>query len=230
MIVPLTREIFEQLIPLVATGPQYAYYWGDWRNLLKQLLISFVAVVVCLLLGLVFGEAGRALTLILCLITGLYWLWGPIYWASLRNAAYRRYPYSGFLRGQVRDVFLSEELIGEEETVDKLGRLVIIENRERRINVEIGDETGFNALVQGPLRRVHKAIAPGQGVELLVLSNQPDLARIVKITDVFIPRLNLWVGDYPYLQREAFVSVSQELNNPEKSRRRPPRRRYGDRA
>ena len=223
MLIPLTREKFEQIIPLIATGPQYAYYWKNLQNFLKQLLISVVALVVMLLIGQVLGEGGQGITLILCLVAGLYWLWGPVYWASLRNASYRRYPYSGFLRGRVLDVYLTEELVGEEETVNKQGELVIIENRERRINVEIGDESGFITTVQAPLRRVHKAIAPGQVAELVVLSQQPNLDEIDKITDVYIPRHNLWVGEYPCLQRDVFAQVSRQLGGERESsaRRRP---------
>jgi len=49
---------------------------------------------------------------------------------------------SGFFRGRVLDVFITEELIGE-ETVNNKGDLVIVENRERRLNLEVGDETGL---------------------------------------------------------------------------------------
>lgn len=222
MLVPLTREKFEQIIPLIATGPQYAHYWGNFQNILKQLLVSFVAVIIALLVGLILGDAGNAIALIFALVGGLYWLWSPIYRASMRNAAYRRYAYSGFLRGRVVDVYITEELIGEEESVNKQGELVIIENREKRINVEVADETGFLATVQTPLRRIHKGIKPGQIAELLVLSNQPDLEEIAQITDVYIPRNNLWIGEYPYLQRDIFAEVSRQLSSARESS--PPRR------
>lgn len=54
MLVPLTRQKFEQIIPLIATGPQYKYYWGKFSNFLQRLLISVVAIVVILLIRTVF--------------------------------------------------------------------------------------------------------------------------------------------------------------------------------
>jgi hypothetical protein len=123
----------------------------------------------------------------------------------------------------VLDVFITEELIREEETVNKKGELVIIENRERRINVEVGDKTGFRATVQTPIRRIHKVINPGQIAEMLILSKQPDLSRIDKITDVYFPQHNLWIGEYPYLRRDVFTEVSRELGGG-KMRDAPPRR------
>ncbi len=212
MLVPITRQKFEQLIPLIATGPQYAYVWGQLPDFLKRLLISVIAIVVVLLLKLFFGEAFDGLSLLLGIIAALYWLWSPIYWATLRNLEMRRYPYSGFWRGQVVDVYVTEELIGTEETVNNRGELVIVENRERRLNLDVEDETGFATQLQVPLRRTHKGIAAGQIAEMLVLSYQPDLGRIAKITDIYIPSLNRWVSDYPYLQRESFVQVSRKLS------------------
>ena len=211
MLVPLTREKFEQMIPPIATGPQYAYYWGKFPDLLRRILISVVAIIVVLFLRILLGRGASALMLLLGIIVGLYWLWGPVYWASLRNNSYRRFRYSGFWRGRVLDVFVTEELVGEEQTVNERGELVIVENRERRINLEVGDKTGFKASLQAPLRRIHKVIAPGQVAELLVLSNQPDLSRIGKITEAYIPSHNLWIGQYPYLERDVFAEVSREL-------------------
>ena len=207
MLVPITRAKFEQLIPAISTGAQYSYYWGKGPDVLRRLLISLVAVVILFILG---GILGGLLTL-LGLVAGLYWLWAPVLWASLRNQEYRRFLYSGFWQGQILDVFINEVLIGTEETVNQQGDLVIVENRERRINLEVGDETGFKTRVQVPLQRSYKPIRPGDVAEMLVFSNQPDLGRIAKVSDIYIPSYDLWVSDYPYLQRDVFVQVSRAL-------------------
>ncbi|MEM8673312.1 MAG: phosphate ABC transporter permease [Cyanobacteria bacterium P01_G01_bin.67] len=232
MLTPLTREKMEQLIPLIATGKQYSYYWGKWSDILNRLLVSVVGIVVVLILDVLFGDQGEALILLLGGIVALYWLWCPVYQASRRNAANRRFKYSGFWRGKVLDVFLTEELIGEEETVNQRGELVIIENRERWINLILGDQTGFKLEVQAPLQRIYKGIKPGQTAELLVLSNKLDLSQINKISDAFIPQRNIWVGQYPYLQRDVFLEVSRQLGGatPQRMRRQPnPRIKRRDR-
>ncbi|MEQ9355489.1 phosphate ABC transporter permease [Coleofasciculus chthonoplastes] len=215
MLVPLTRQTFEQLIPVIATSSQYAYYWGKFPDFLKRLLISVVAVVVVLLLGLFFGEGFDPLRFLLGIITGLYWFWSPVYWASRRNLEVRRYKYSGFWQGRVLDVFVTEELIGTEENVNNRGELVIVENRERRLNLEVGDKSGFSTLLQVPLRRTYKGIVPGQIAQMVVMSNQPDLSRIASNSDIYIPRLNIWVSDYPYVQRTVFNQVSRQLTQAE---------------
>jgi hypothetical protein len=208
MLVPLTREKFEELVPAVSTSAQYAYYWGKGPELLQRFLISFLSLIAVFAIGGIFGNG---LQLIFGITAGLYWLWAPAMWSSLRNRKYRRFGYSGFWQGQVLDVFVSEELIGKEETVNPQGELVIVENRERRINLEVGDEREFTFNVQAPLRREHKAIRSGDIVELLVFSNRPDLSQVAKISDVYLPDANLWVSDYPCLQRDVFIQVSRRL-------------------
>lgn len=245
MLIPLTRTKFEDLIPLVATGAQYLYYWGKVSDFLQRLLISIVAVVALVLIsGFFLGWEFGLLRFLTGLILGLYWLWNPVYRASLRNLEYRRYKYSGFWRGEVLDVFVSEELIGTEETVNNRGELVIVENRERRLNLEVGDESGYTTRLQVPLKRSHQSIRPGDTAEMLVLSNRDDLSRIAKVSDIFIPRPGVWVSDYPYLRRDAFEDVSRQLDQRSQrrsgSRRRPefddegqefsPRRRRPDDA
>ncbi len=212
----------EQLIPLIATGKQYTYYWGKWSDVLNRLLISVVGIVVVVILDVLFGDQGEALILLLGGIISFYWLWCPVYQASRRNAANRRFKYAGFWRGRVLEVFLTEELIGEEETVNQRGELVIVENRERWINLVLGDQTGFEVEVQAPLQRIYKGIKPGQTAELLVLSNKLDLSQINKISDAYIPQQNIWVGQYPYIQRDVFIEVSRQLGgmSPQRSRNR----------
>ncbi|NHC34170.1 hypothetical protein [Scytonema millei] len=232
MLVPLTRQKFEQLIPRIATGDQYRYVWGKFSDFLRRLLASVVAVVVVLLLRWLLGEGFGGLLLPFGVVGGFYWLWGPVLWASLRNAQYRKYKYSGFFRGRILDVYISEELIGREETVNNKGELVYVDNLERRLNVEVGDETGFSIQVQVPLRRSHKGIARRQVAEMIVLSNRADLSNITKVTDIYIPSRDIWVSDYPFLQRDVFVEVSNRIRRDRleseeepRSPRRPPQRK-----
>ncbi|WP_193365053.1 phosphate ABC transporter permease [Neosynechococcus sphagnicola] len=222
MLIPITRKKFEVLIPFLATGTQYLYCWGKVADLLRRLLISVVGIVVALFFSNVLGPDFKFLPLSLGIVSLSYWLWAPILGASLRNASYRKYPYAGFWRGEILDVYITEELIGTEETVNKRGELVIVENRERRLNLEIGDPAGFSTRLQVPVRRGHQAIAPGQVAETLLLSNDPDLGRIAKTADIYLPDYKLWVSDYPYLRRDTFVEVSGQLRSrpPQKQTRR----------
>jgi len=233
MLIPLTREKFEELIPRFATGEQYRHTWGNLQDSLRRLLISVVGVLVAFLLNALLPPGFAILEFLLGILTGLYWLWSPIYWATLRNLEARRYQYAGFWHGEVWDVFPSEELVGTEETVNKRGELVVIENRERRLNLELGDDQGFSTMIQVPLQKTHRVIRRGDTAELMVLSNRSDLSRIAMVSDVYLSDYNLWVSDYPYLRRDVFGEVSSRLGQdvrptesrrPERDGRVPPER------
>lgn len=225
MLIPINREKFEQLIPLVATGPQYNYCWGKAREFLKRLLISVIGVVIVWVIHLFLGNSFDAVSLVLGVGAGFYWLWGPIFWAGQRNRKLRDYKYSGFWRGRVLDIYVTEELTREEEDVNQKGELVIIENRERRLNIEVGDETGFRVDLQVPLKRIYKQIARGMTAEMLVVAYQPSLTRLEKFTDIYLPENDLWVSDYPYLQRQVFEDLSRRIGSDRSPRDEAPRYR-----
>ncbi|WP_073069747.1 phosphate ABC transporter permease [Phormidesmis priestleyi] len=217
MLIPLSRKKLEQLIPAVGTGAQYAYFWGNFSDFLLRVLISISALAVILLVSWLLPiGALRGLRFFLGLFALVYWLWRPVLQAGLKNREYRRYKYAGFLRGEVTDVYISDEVVGKEETVNDRGELVVVENRERKLNLIVEDESGFIEELQVPIKREHQAIAIGDTAEMVVLSNRPDLSRIAKVTDIFVPRCGVWVSDYPYLRRDEFESVSRKLDtNPE---------------
>jgi hypothetical protein len=143
MLIPLTRQQFEILIPTIATGNQYRYCWGKIATLLRRLLISVVGGAIALILNAILGDNFKLLNLLLGVTAIFYWLWYPFVAASRRNAAYRKYPYCGFWQGEVLDAYVTEELISTEETVNNRGDLVLVDNKERCFNIEVGDKTGF---------------------------------------------------------------------------------------
>lgn len=213
MLVPLTRKKFEDLIPLVATADQYKYCWGKPSDFLRRLLISIVGVVIIAVGRAIIGDAFNLIIFPIGFLIGFYWLWCPVYLATQRNRELRRYQYSGFWQGEVLDAFVTEDLVGTEETVNKRGELVIVENRERRLNLEVGDETGFYTKIQVPLQRDHRGVRPGDVAEMVVMSYRSDLSRIAQVSDIYLADYNLWASDYPYLRRDAFVEVSRQLND-----------------
>ncbi|EAW35663.1 hypothetical protein [Lyngbya sp. PCC 8106] len=221
MLIPLTRKTFEELIPAVATSEQYRYAWGKLSDFLKRVLISAVCASVWIIIEIaVESDSIKSVLLILGLITILYWFWGPVVEASLRNLQCRKYPYCGFWQGKVLDYYITEEVTSEQESVNQRGDLIIIENLERRINVEVGDSKGFTTSIQAPLNRSHKKLHRGQVAQLIVMSYLEDLSRISQVSDLYIPSQNLWVSNYPYLRRDAFVDLSRWVRSQRETRRR----------
>ncbi|MEH1825863.1 phosphate ABC transporter permease [Nostoc sp. C052] len=228
MLVPLTRQKFEQVVPLIATGLQYKYYWGKFSNFLQRLLISVVGVVVILLVTVVFKLEFASIVFVLGVVSAFFWLWYPVFQASMRNLQCRRYKYGGFFRGRVLDWWITDQLVGKQETVNNKGELVIVENREKQINLEIGDDTGFTIEFVAPLRPAHKIITRGQIAEMVVMSNRSDLSSIEEFSDIYFPNRDLWVSDYPYLRRDFFNEVGRRLREDQQQKPRRRRRRVED--
>ncbi|MGF1512955.1 MAG: phosphate ABC transporter permease [Elainellaceae cyanobacterium] len=211
MLIPLSRKKFEELIPPLATAQQYKYCWGGPSDILRRVLFSLAGLLGAAALQQLVTEFFQFFTFLAIVVSGTYWLWAPIYFARRRSRELRRYGFAGFLRGEVLGKFITEELIGSEEKVNRQGELMIIENRERRLNLELGDETGFSAKLQVPLEREHRAIRQGDWVEVIVVSNRSDLSRIAKISDAYLPDSGFWISDYPYVRRDVFREVSRSL-------------------
>jgi hypothetical protein len=222
MLIPLTKETFDQVVPVIATGAQYSYAWGKVYNLLARLLISLLIVVSIWIVGLIFGHGAQGVELVCFIIGGMYWLWCPVYVASVRNNQYRRFPYVGFWRGEVLDIFITEELISQTQQADQFGQLVLVENIERRINLEVGDRQGFTAVVQAPVQKTYKAIRPGMVAEMLLFSKNAELERVGKLSDLYLPQLDIWVGDYPVVRRDIFRDISNQFGSSAPRRRRSP--------
>jgi len=209
MITPLKRQKFDELIPSVPTSDQYQYYWGGSQDVFKRLLISVALLVT---FSVLYNRTPDSFWGILLFISaalgGLYWMLGPVLSAIRRNSKLRNISQCGFWQARVVDTYLSEEVLSKQENFDSRGRLDVSYNTESFFNIELGDRTGFVTTLRVPMRREYKRIQPKQEVCMLLLSNDPSFRRVSKITtDAYMPQLNLWISDYPYLRRDVFLNL-----------------------
>lgn len=52
---------------------------------------------------------------------------------------------------------------------------------------------------------------PGDDVELLVVSDEPQLQRFRAVREAYLPELGMWVSEYPFSERLAFRSISDAI-------------------
>jgi hypothetical protein len=209
MLIPLRPGELPRLIPAVATGPQFNACSGNPRNLLQRVLISVIVGVISLLVSqtLAFRSQFAPVLLVVGVVALLYVLWGPILEAGRRNATLRRYPAAAIFEGQVADLFTQELLEERREQADRSGRLQMVENRRTWLTLELEDEDGYLGRVRFPMEKKHQQIRRGMVVRTLVLSDRKDFSRISALTDVWLPQVRLWAGEYPYLLRPAFEEL-----------------------
>ena len=211
MLIPLRPGELPRLIPAVATGPQFNASSGSPQKLLQRLFISVIGGVITLLISqsVLFSSQAGPIALMVGVVFLLYMLWGPIREASRRNASLRRYPAAAIFEGEVADLFIREQVEGRQETTDRQGRLELVENRRSWLCLELEDEQGYLGLIRFPYVKKHQKIRRGMVVRCLVLSERPDFSRIAALSDAWLPQLNIWVGEYPYLLRPAFQELCQ---------------------
>jgi hypothetical protein len=211
MITPLKRKKFDELIPTVPTSDQYGYYWGSSQDLFRRILISVTFLVTFTILYRLTPDNFWGLLMFLCAGLGsFYWMLGPVSSAIRRNTKMRSLSQCGFWEARVLDVYMSEEISGRQEDFDRRGRMEVSYDTQSFFNLELGDRSGFITTFRVPMRREYKRIKPKQQVCMLLLSNDPKFRRVSKITtDAYLPQINLWVSDYPYLRRDVFIDLTR---------------------
>ena len=212
MLIPLNEGERKQVIPSLATGPQFKACWGAPQVFVQRLMISAIGGVISLLISQGVGLSSRwgTMWLVVGLVFLLTCLWAPIAIAARRNGALRRFPHAALAAAEVLDVYGEERVARRHEDVDAAGRLELVENRRRWLTLEVGDEDGYIGRIAFPLTKRHQGIRRGDRLCCLVLAERRDFARIAELSDGWLPDRNLWVGNYPYLQRQLFAELCRK--------------------
>ena len=52
---------------------------------------------------------------------------------------------------------------------------------------------------------------PGDEIELLVVSDEPQLQRSRAVREAYLPELGMWISEYPFMERLAYRSISDAI-------------------
>ncbi|MCA1903804.1 MAG: hypothetical protein LDL47_03075 [Cyanobacteria bacterium KgW148] len=213
MLLPLKRPQLDQILPPIPTRDQYNYYWGDGLDLFRRILISVAVATIAWVLHFRFiGTFWELVVFLVGALGAFYWLLAPVPMAMVRNAQLRKYPYAALWYATIDDCYLSEEVSTKQENVDDRGRLDVSYSTESFINLELGDDNNLVLNYRAPLQRGYKRIEPDQTICLVIFAADPKFQRISRFTsDAYIPKLRLWVSDYPYLRRDSFKDLLRQL-------------------
>tara|TARA_Y100001978_G_C23616007_1_gene395993 strand:+ start:188 stop:838 length:651 start_codon:yes stop_codon:yes gene_type:complete len=208
MLIPIKVNQVSKLIPSVATGSQFKHALGNPRKILQRVIISSIGAAITLVIGNnQFGNQTDVLWLILCLVFSLYILWGPILEASRKNFKYKKFKYFSIFDGVISDIYKNERVESSREQTNRYGRLELIQNKRTWLTIEIEDEDGYLSKISFPMENKHSQLTEGLRVRCLVSSNERNFDGKVFLTDAWLPEINLWVGEYPYLLRPAFEEI-----------------------
>ncbi len=206
MLIPLRNGEIGKLIPGVATSDQFSSALGNPRKVLQKLIISSIGGVITLLISQSqITSQFYSLWLVLGVIFILYILWSPIYEASRKNYRLKKYKNVALFQGYISDIYIKEIVESSREQSNSRGQLELIENKKTWIFIELEDVDGFLSELKFPLEKKHKILRRGQNIMCLAFSNNNDFRYVSSISDAWIPDINMWIGEYPYLLRPAFI-------------------------
>ena len=208
MLIPISLNQVSKIVPSVATGGQFKYALGDPRKILQRLIISSIGGVITFLISVSQDRNQTySLWLLLCVLFFLYILWGPIVEASKKNLKFRRFKFFSIFDGFVSDIYQLEKVESSREQTNRYGRLEFIEKKRTWLVLELEDEEGYLGKISFPMENKHSFLKKGENVRCLVSSDSRNFNSKLVLTDAWLPDLNLWVGDYPYLLRPAFEEI-----------------------
>tara|TARA_Y100001970_G_scaffold294269_1_gene449519 strand:- start:17506 stop:18150 length:645 start_codon:yes stop_codon:yes gene_type:complete len=208
MLIPLKQSQLSTLIPSVATAGQFKYAFGNPNKILQRILISSIGGVITFLISVSQDRNQTySLWLILCVVFFLYILWGPIVEASLKNSSYKKFNYSALFEGRILDIYQKSKLESTVEQTDRQGKLRLIENRRTWLFLELEDEDGYIGKLGFPYDQKHNSIRIGSQIRCIVFASSKDFTREITFSDAYLPKENLWVGEYPSILRPAFIEL-----------------------
>jgi len=208
MLIPISNNQVSKIIPSVATGGQFKYALGDPRKILQRLIISSIGGVITFLISVSQDRNQTySLWLFLCVLFFLYILWGPIVEASKKNLNFRKFKFFSIFDGYIGDIYQIEKVESSREQTNSYGRLELIEKKRTWLVLELEDEEGYLNKISFPMENKHSLLRKGQKIRCIVSSNSRSFNNKLFLSDAWLPDLNLWVGDYPYLLRPAFEEI-----------------------
>ncbi len=208
MLIPIKNNQVSKLIPSVATGGQFKYALGNPRKILQRLIISSIGAAITLVISNnQFGNQTDVLWLILCLGFALYILWGPILEASRKNIRYKQFKFFSIFDGFIAEIYQTEKVESSREQTNRYGKLELVETKRTWLTIELEDGDGYLSKISFPMENRHSTLTRGLKIKCLVSTNERSFNGKLFLTDAWLPEINLWVGDYPYLLRPAFEEI-----------------------
>ena len=200
-VILLTQREIQALLPIGATGEQYAYFWGGAETAVQRLGVSFLGFV-----------ATVNLTALIAVPSVTFFLWAPVALAARRNSAARRGRNLGIWRARVLAVttrvadrgFASFDAARGGGRTERVGTDVL--------SLLVGDYSGARVELRVPLMRHHAKIREGDEVHMVVGSDESYFARFEAVREAYFPAAGMWVGEYPFLDRRAMPAISGRIS------------------
>ena len=214
----LTQREIQSLLPIGATGEQYAYFWGGPETAVQRLGLSLVGLV-----------ATVNLTALLAVPTATFFLWAPVALAARRNSAARAGRNIGLWRARVLAVATRDAAPGpgyfderfgrtsdgggyrssSDENFGNFGNRRDVSRETWMLSLLVGDYSGARVELSPAAEAAREDTRGGRGGDGGRIG-RGYFARFEAVREAY-SRTDTWVGEYPFLDRRAMPAISGRI-------------------
>jgi hypothetical protein len=225
----------------VPTAQQYASYWGRsgrerYNRLLESAIVSFVGVTFSYFMSFVLGSLVATIFGTLFLFWGILspelkayqrnWefvggrtLLDPTSYSNNKSNTKKQGLYGALFIGRIQHICVVEDdqsldeydLMDFEDYNMETDELEKLTGNPYLLRVTCCDSTGRSLQVHARMTPDYLNVQVNLPVLAVLLSKSSKFSTLAALTDVYVPDENVWIGDYPYLDRvESQVLVEED--------------------
>jgi len=198
---PLEYAEAKRLLPTMGTSEQLAAFWGNTpeeksAKFMEVLMSTVAGTWASYFIGFMIGKLTVRLG---WTVFVFYWLLAPNYYAYQKNKS-----LYGDLAETAQTTGTHVALFSARISSLKDGGRSRYSPGRRLLSLTMTDENGKNLKMQVNYSTEYQSVKVGMSCEVLVLSDDPKFSSIKSITDVYVPSCDVWLGEYPYLDKPRF--------------------------
>lgn len=202
----LSKKKMASLVPPKVTQKQYLAYWGlnskeRLQRVLECVLFAYGGAWLAWFSNFM---AGPFVSSIIGCLTICNWMYNPWLYARRRNSkvwSKKRPMFYAIYSARIKNLSRVKRRAGK-----SIGGVA-----QQYLEMVLEDEGGRRLDVVTQWQESYRELRMDMLCESVICAPVPDFSTVSMVTDMWVPSCDVWVGDYPYLDRELFVqTVAQE--------------------
>ena len=203
LLVPISKKNVRNIFSKQVTPEQWLSYWGNnkierLQRVLESVLIAYGGAWLSWFISFMAGGVVSAFV-----GTGLIfnWMFSPWINAYTNNN---------------KIIFLNDKPLNHAVYKGKIISLSKIRRRSGKsigalsqdyLDMTLSDEEGVELEILTPWQSDYRKLRVGMTVAQIIASKYKDFSVISVISDAYVPSCEVWMGDYPYLQKVRFKKL-----------------------
>lgn len=205
---PIPNSLFSKLSPRQVTMAQWYAYWGTnkvqrLQKILESVLLAYGGMWFSWFISFM---AGPLVSSVVGTAMIFNWMYTP--WLNSYNTNKSQWIFQD---RKLKHAVFSGRIVRLRKIRRKTGK-TIGGIAQDYLDLLVEDDNGRALEIVTPWHVSYKLIREEMSLETVVASPSKDFKKIVAVTDSYLPSIDSWIGDYPHLNKDLFVTqVSKSL-------------------